>query len=159
MAAKPIKRNENIQVLSREHHFGLLFCWKIRAALKRGVEPERIAKYVSFFWDNHLEQHFQEEEEHLFLKVKDDECLKALSQHEEIRSLIENINEPTDQLNPELLTRLADRVNEHIRFEERELFSHLENILSPAELIHIGAALEHTHAIPFQDNYPDEFWK
>jgi len=30
MKTKPIKRNENIMKLSKEHHFSLLFCWKIR---------------------------------------------------------------------------------------------------------------------------------
>lgn len=142
MATKPIKRNEHIVILSREHHSGLLFCWKIRTGLKMDVNAERIVRYV-IFWENYLQKHFNEEEEHLFFKVKDDECKKGLAQHEKIKLLIKRINSDTAKLNPGILTQLADYVDNHIRFEERELFPHLENILDEQELIRIGAALEH----------------
>ena len=41
----PIKRSEFLKPISREHHHGLLLCWKIRAGLKKGIEPERIKLY------------------------------------------------------------------------------------------------------------------
>ncbi len=66
MADKPIKRNENMVPLSRDHHFGLLFCWKIRQGLKAKIDLERIRKYILHFWKSHLEQHFKEEETLLF---------------------------------------------------------------------------------------------
>jgi hypothetical protein len=34
MGIKPIKRNKHLKWLSRDHHFGLLACWKIRQGLK-----------------------------------------------------------------------------------------------------------------------------
>lgn len=158
MEKKPIKRNENLVILSREHHFGLLFCWKIRKGLKTNVATERIGKYVGFFWDNHLRQHFEEEEAHLFLKVQDSECRKGLGQHQEIKSLLKRILAADAEPAHTLLNQLADKVDAHIRFEERELFPHLERTLPEEELKRIGAALEHAHTIPFKDNYPDEFW-
>jgi len=36
----PIKRNEAIAELSRDHHFALLLVWKIREGLKKAVKPE-----------------------------------------------------------------------------------------------------------------------
>lgn len=153
-----MKRNENLLILSREHHFGLLLCWKIRKGLKTNVDTERIRKYVRFFWENHLHEHFEEEETHLFLKVKDDKCRKGLEQHQEIKSLLKRILAADTVPAPALLNQLADQVDAHIRFEERELFPHLENTLEEQELRRIGAALEHTHTIPFKDDFPDEFW-
>ena len=85
MTAKPLKRNKNIQILSREHHHGLLFCWKIKAGLNKAVDPKRIIAYINFFWDSHLRMHFKEEEDLLFLKSEDSMCREALIQHEEIR--------------------------------------------------------------------------
>ena len=33
----PIKRSEYLKPLSRDHHQGLLLCWKIRTGLKKGI--------------------------------------------------------------------------------------------------------------------------
>ena len=35
---KPIKRHKAIQPLSREHHQGLLLCWKIGKGFEKGIE-------------------------------------------------------------------------------------------------------------------------
>ncbi|MGV3589658.1 MAG: hemerythrin domain-containing protein [Adhaeribacter sp.] len=158
MDRKPLKRSEHIVILSREHHTGLLFCWKIRQGLRKEVDTKRIRAYVPYFWENHLRQHFQEEEEQLFLKVNDALCQKALQQHQEIKSLIEQVIQSTPAPTPNLLNQLADYVDAHIRFEERELFPHLEKVLNPQELKNIGAALEQSHATPVTDNFPDAFW-
>lgn len=157
MNTKPLKRNENILILSREHHFGLLFCWKIRQGIKNGVETERIKKYVSFFWNEHLEKHFEEEEVHLFRIIDDGECAEGLRQHEELRALFSEIvnTETTNQR----LTQLADALDAHIRFEERQLFPHLEKSLDEEKLRAVGAALNGSHAEEFKDDYTDEFWK
>lgn len=158
MATKPIKRNENIVILSREHHFGLLFCWKIRQGIKKAVNSERIKNYVNFYWNGHLHKHFEEEEAYMFLKVKDEPCNKALEQHQQIRWLISQITDTNATPDLDLLHQLADLVEAHIRFEERELFPHLEKVLDEQELKDIGTALEQSHVAPFKDNYPDEFW-
>ena len=57
-----MKRNENIVLLSRDHHFGLLHAWKIKQVLKKGVALERIATYIIFHWQHNQEAHFLEEE-------------------------------------------------------------------------------------------------
>jgi hemerythrin-like domain-containing protein len=156
MEKKPIRRSKHIVTLSREHHTGLLFCWKIRQGLKKKVDTARMQKYVAYFWQYHLHQHFQEEEIHLFAKVQDELCTKALKQHQNIRDLIQQV--ASSSPSEELLRQLADTVDAHIRFEERELFPHLENKLDEQELIRIGAALEQTHANPATDDFADEFW-
>ncbi|QHT66965.1 hemerythrin domain-containing protein [Rhodocytophaga rosea] len=159
MAPKPLRRDENIAILSRDHHFGLLFCWKIRQGIKKNVAAERIKNYISYYWHTHLQTHFEEEEIYMFLKVNDDACRKALQQHEQIRELMKQILTDADSTaDYSLPTGLADLVEAHIRFEERELFPHLEEVLTEGELKRIGAALEQSHAVPNPDNYPDEFW-
>lgn len=158
MEKKPIKRSIYIQPLSRDHHFGLLFCWKIRKGLKQNIASERIKQYVAYFWNNHLQEHFREEEEHLFYKVEDAMCREGLQQHQAIETLIQQITGSQAAPAPEQLDQLADAVDNHIRFEERKLFPHLEAVLDEQELVRIGAALELAHAAPAQDNFPDEFW-
>jgi hypothetical protein len=49
-------------------------------------------------------------------------------------------------------------VEAHIRYEERELFPHLETTLTPAQLADAGARLAASHSANHPDDYADEFW-
>ncbi|GEO04793.1 hypothetical protein AAE02nite_24570 [Adhaeribacter aerolatus] len=158
MEQKPPASQEPFALLSPEHHTGLLFCWKIRQGLKKKVDTRRIQPYALFFWDKHLRQHFREEEIYLFEKVNDDYCWNAMQQHRNIRASIHQLKGSSPAQFPDLLTQLADAVEAHIRYEERELFPHLEKTLNKSELLLIGAALEQLHTSPVRDNFPDEFW-
>jgi len=157
MIAKPIKRNANILILSREHHFGLLFCWKIKQGIRKSIDVGRIKKYVRYFWDSHLHKYFKEEEDYLFSKVTDDKCAKALEQHQQLSSLFRQIGEE-NRISYDQLSQLAEALELHIRFEERELFPHLEKSMDEQQLRRIGALLQHSHKVEFKDNYPDQFW-
>jgi hemerythrin-like domain-containing protein len=157
MKVTPIKRSKHIEALSRDHHLGLLFCWKIRQGIKKNTDPETMRKYVCYFWDNHLQKHFSEEEDCLFL-INDKKCIEAVRQHERLTILFNLITNPSSDLNYELLTELTNSLYAHIRFEERDLFPYLERAIGRYKLIRIGALLEHSHAMNFKDNYPDEFW-
>jgi hypothetical protein len=151
-----MKRNEYIIPLSRDHHFGLLFCWKIRRGLALKAEPDRICAYIAYFWESHLKKHFEEEETLLFLP-DDPDCRKAISEHKQIATLIEQLTDMgcTDGSQ---LTKLSDLVEAHIRYEERELFPHLEATLTPAQLADAGAQLAASHSANHPDDYADEFW-
>lgn len=155
---KPIKRNENIQPLSREHHFGLLFCWKVRTGLKYGIATERIIRYVDYFWTEHLQQHFKAEEELLFKKVSDPLCDQALQEHRDLKEMISSLVGHSSADEPALLDKFATLLGEHIRFEERVLFPHLEKAMSAVQLKEVGDSLSSLHEEEFEDNYPDEFW-
>lgn len=50
--SKPIKRSGHLIQLSREHHFSLLFCWKVRTGIKKNIEKRRIIPYILFFGKN-----------------------------------------------------------------------------------------------------------
>ncbi len=152
----PIKRTEHIAPLSRDHHFGLLFSWKINQGIKRGTDAKRIKSYIAYFWENHLRTHFKEEEEILFLKDEPG-CMQAEKEHAEIGRLIKSIteNENPDTAN---MQALANMISQHIRFEERELFLFLEQKLSLEQLTEIGNRLKELHIDAPMDNYGDEFW-
>ena len=73
MKTVPIKRSIALQPLSREHHHGLLLCWKIRTGLKKGIDIDRIKKYSDWFFKNSLLTHFNIEEELILRSFKTDE--------------------------------------------------------------------------------------
>ena len=154
MESKPIKRSDEIVKLSRDHHVSLLFCWKIRNGLKKNAEVSRMKKYVSYYLTEHMRPHFREEENYLFAPVKDDKVQKALDEHVVILNLTDKILNADE---PELddLQNLAQLIDEHVRYEERILFPHLESILSEEQLSEIGKQLpDHLS----KDTYADKFW-
>ena len=153
----PIKRSEHLIQLSREHHSGLLFCWKIRQGLKKNADTERIKNYVAYFWQQDLAEHFREEEDILFApKKNDDKVKRALQEHVEIKTLIDSITK-SNSPEPGSLASLADAVDNHIRYEERELFPYLENAFTQDQLAKIAEQIN--EASPTGDGYADEFWK
>lgn len=151
-----MKRNINLQELSRDHHHGLLLGWKIRQGLKKSVDPATISDYVAYFVKAALLPHFREEEEIILQCLNDEDELKqkTLQEHAQIAELSKFL---TEQPDIELLNTLADFVDAHIRFEERTLFPHLEQTLQETELEKIGRELQERHT-PFKEDYPNEFW-
>ncbi len=155
--AKPIKRNEHIVALSKDHHFTLLFCWKIRNGLKLNAAPIRIKEYVAYFWQYHMKPHFLEEETILFALLKDDKVQKALNEHTEITQQVQAIIYSPNPL-AEQLVKLADSVDNHVRYEERDLFPYLETALTLHQLEKVGAQLAADHNPALKDDFEDEFW-
>jgi hemerythrin-like domain-containing protein len=151
-----MKRDQNIVPLSRDHHSGLLFCWKIRQGLAFGTDTNRIKNYILYFWEQHLLKHFKEEEEILFI-LKDNKLIqKAIDDHQRIEALIHTVRQENADSNT--CQSLASMVNDHIRYEERELFPYLEEALSQDQLMAIGEELQRLHLTEATDNYEDHFW-
>lgn len=148
---KPIKRNSSIVPISREHHHGLLLSWKIREGLRKNIAPERIKKYTDWFWTAHLEPHFNFEEKFMFPILGEEHALvkRALQEHINIKNLFFL----TDHIKENLLLIEQD-LKDHIRFEERILFSEIEKVASEAAL----KMIEDEHSKIIVEEWEDEFW-
>lgn len=118
---------------------------------------KRMQAYVQYFWNNHLQGHFEEEEALLFTALKDSLCEQAIREHIHIRQLVAAVAWAEIAQRDEL-SLLVDSIDNHIRFEERRLFPHIEKELPAQVLITIGISLQQSHQEPVNDNYPDEFW-
>ena len=109
---KPLKRSTHLKPLSRDHHDGLLLCWKIR---------------------------------------------KAREQHKELNWLIQKIIR-TDDSEKALLAAFADLLEDHIRFEERQLFPYIEKNADPDSFDHAGKIIADLHGNHSTVSWEDEFW-
>lgn len=156
MKKAPIKRSEFLIQLSRDHHLTLLFCWKIKEGLKKDI-PLILKDYVLFFWNGHMQKHFDQEEELLFTKNNHSLCELAAQQHLQINQIISQIKASASPQKP-IFQSLIDIVNQHIRLEEREVFPFLEKSLPKEDLEKIGETLK-KEKDDFTDDYPVEFWK
>jgi iron-sulfur cluster repair protein YtfE (RIC family) len=153
----PIKRHPAMVSFSKDHHFGLLLVWKIRQGLKKSIEAGRIGKYVLYFFSEDLLKHFADEEKLLFSRLRADDLLRiqAEEDHAVIYQLIKDIAKQTEDT--ALLTELADRLEKHIRFEERELFNHLQSVIGADELVLIEKRIGNDSK-EIDEKWDDQFW-
>ncbi len=158
MTNQPLKRSQEMQILSRDHHYGLLFSRRIKQGVNKKADTLRMKNYVNYFWVQHLKDHFLDEEVLLFNRYDSEEsCVQALKDHQIIVDLIEELNK-ADHGDYTVYEKFYTFLDRHIRFEERIVFPHLEKIISESTLSSIGYFLEKQHH-EFVDDFKDEFWK
>ena len=151
--SNPIKRNDALKPLSRDHHHGLLLCWKIRQGIKLNIESGRIKTYLDWFWMSYLKPHFEVEEQNVFPVLgNENELVKqALAEHRRLKRLFEN----GDDL-PKTISLIEEELEKHIRFEERVLFNEIQSVASSEQLIQIE--IDFSDKI-FYENLSDPFWE
>ncbi len=150
---KPIKRHIALQPLSRQHHFGLLFSWKIRKGFNKNIDPERMMKYAAWFYKNEIKPHFSDEEKYLFpiMEPGNELVERALKEHRRIKRLFMDTKDPERTLH-----RLEEELDAHIRFEERTLFNEIQKVATEEQL----KKVEEIHEEPAEvKEYTDPFWE
>ena len=148
-----MKRHEALVQLSRDHHFGLLLCWKLKEGLKREISVERMSKYIGLFYLKNLKPHFAEEEETIFKVLGEEHPLiqEAISQHRIFKKMIEDGLET-----PAQIEEFRALLELHIRTEERQIFPEIEKQATDEQL---AAILKLDHPELKEPEYDDVFWK
>ncbi len=147
----PLKRHPSLIPVSREHHFGLLLCWKIREGIKLGIDVQRIKRYTDWFYDTYQKAHFEIEEKYIFTILPESHPLIVQAKQE--HRAIEKLFEQEDNLH-EVLTSIEKAMDAHIRFEERILFNLIQETATEEQFKQIEAH----HNQPFSDDWEDTFW-
>ncbi len=152
---KPVKRSEELAPLSREHHDGLLFVWKIRQGIRKNADAHTIRKYALWYWKEHVKPHFFQEEKILLPYLPDADPLgqQLKNEHAQIRELVLSLDREAEA---ETFRILGDLVERHIRWEERTLFPHLEQTLSKEQLQDIHRELD-AHPMSCEE-WNEVFW-
>ena len=151
MIVQPIKRSEYLKPLSREHHHGLLACWKIRTGFKKNIRIDRIKAFTDWFYENHLKEHFELEENCIFpiLGMEHDLVKKAITEHKRLRRLFLDTTHIENSL-----SLIEEELEKHIRFEEHILFIEIEKVANEEQLNDILQI----HSVVFEDAWEDKFW-
>jgi hemerythrin-like domain-containing protein len=129
-----VKRSPALQPLSRDHHQALVAAQRLRRAES---VAEAAAEFLEF-WDDHGQRHFQVEEE-VLLPIWAEHgahdhptVARVLTDHVAIRREAARIRGKEAGLDD--LQALGERLNDHVRFEEEELFPLIERTLDePAQ--------------------------
>jgi len=134
-----MKRAEQLQKLSREHHGSLVMAKKIAEIAENGTDADLIAaiETVTKYNEDELEEHFQHEERTIFSLIFSDYkehvgiATVLLKEHGFIRQLIPKLSPENAREN---LAEFARVLKEHTRMEERELFPIIESLFSDEQL-------------------------
>ena len=138
-----MKRDPALARLSRDHHQALA----VALELRRGADADAAAARFARFWREHGNHHFRVEEDVLFPAwaeaasgYREELVLRALREHHLIRTDARRVLAGEGEL--ESLRELGERLNSHVRFEERELFAAIEASLTRAQLDRLADEVE-----------------
>ncbi|OYU54671.1 MAG: hypothetical protein CFE25_15405 [Chitinophagaceae bacterium BSSC1] len=159
-----LKRDEALQPLSRQHHQGLLVSLFLSNGLKKGVASKPMRDFILQFWQDDLLKHFEAEEQVLVPFAKPYAILeplitRMLLEHQQIVLLINRINNEARAEQLETIKEFADKLEQHIRFEERELFEQMQISLSAEDMSVLNFAFSAQTEKDFCVRYPDKFWE
>jgi hemerythrin HHE cation binding domain-containing protein len=137
-----MKRSAALAPLSRDHQHALAVALSLRRATPDSLD-EAVRGFLAFF-DGEGEAHFGVEEQHLLpaLPADDPQWAPAVARirddHAAIRAATRELRSGA-QLSA--AQKLGERLNDHVRFEERVAFAVLEERLDPDELGRLGSAV------------------
>lgn len=114
-----MKRHIVLQPFSRDHNVGLV----VARRLIESPGPESVSEFLSA-WAAEMEDHFAEEERLLGPLASDDLRKKLFEDHREIREALPLA--VAGELDVAMIRDLGQKLNDHIRWEERVLFPAVE---------------------------------
>ena len=160
-----MKRAPELRDLSDHHHRGLVQARRLRRAAT-GDEanmPEETAEAFLEFWQEGTTTHFREEEEVLLpvlARYREDllgrePVVEMLLQHARIRGLVMGLSDEVKggSVRLETLGSIGELLETHIRLEEREVFSTIEETLPEEALREVADRLEAKKTQPHAERW------
>src|SRR5215212_8445752 len=154
-----MKRTPELRTLSEDHHHGLVHARRLRKAAE-GEETnsaEAAVKGFLDFWQKDTALHFRKEEEVLLPVMARyggdlyrEPLVEMIQDHARIRGLVMQLSDEAigGNVRPETLQEIGERLEAHIRLEERVVFPLIEESLSEVALTELAARLEVKEAGP-----------
>lgn len=138
-------RDKNLIPLSHQHQHALALCVRLDRALQaKDVDLEAWQAEIQTIFEQEIGVHFAAEEKELFPAAS--RCADLLpllrelqAEHSVLRELFARA--AARSLDEASLSTLVEKLAQHIRKEERQLFERLQKVMRAEELSLLGAAL------------------
>lgn len=129
-----MKRHPALTGLSREHHAALVLANRARRAAADPQLASELLATLCMRWTAEIEPHFQQEEQTLLPMLEaageGTACARTRAEHDQLRQLAAQLLAGEAQALPDWGAALE----QHVRFEERELFPLAEQSLTDVQL-------------------------
>src|SRR5215207_8899014 len=162
-----MKRTPELRTLSEDHHHGLVHARRLRRAAEGDeiTSAESTARDFLDFWQKDTALHFRKEEEVLLPvmaryggDISREPVVEMIEDHARIRGLVMQLSDEAigGNVRLETLHEIGERLEAHIRLEERVVFPLIEESLSEAALTELAARLELKETGPREPWVPAE---
>lgn len=144
--------------LSRDHLIALMAAQKLMKAGSGQSDRYESVSYFLFSFEAEISLHLDDEERVLPAYIKDKALENRLvEEHEQLRRFLSIISNQftTRAINPEILTEAGMFLDKHVRFEEHELFLHIEDSNSASEIKQLLALTDKIEAERRRNNKGD----
>jgi|SRR5690554_211000 len=140
--------------LIEDHDEVILFCERIREALQRKIESNRIKGYIDWFKETYLDPHFEIEQEFIFpiLGNNNVRVKRAIANHRRLNRLF---NE-TSSLHT-VFHKIEEELTTYIGFEERILYQEIRAITTQEAWKEVEE--KHSQLKFSDDEWTDRFWE
>ena len=147
-----MRRHPGLRGLSDDHHRGLVNARRLKraAAAEEAERADAAGKFLGF-WRADTRLHFREEEDVLLPvlarhagNLSHPSVVEMLTQHARIRGLAMDLEDELGRrgVRGETLRELGERLEAHIRLEERRVFPYIEETLPEHALEEVASRLE-----------------
>ena len=141
----PLQRHAALAPLSRDHYTGLVQSQRLMKAADHDDVARRqaVAAFVDAS-DQEIAQHFADEERLLTGLIGDDDRQRLLREHRELTEAADLLRQLRKRTDPDAqaLRQTGQRLRDHIRWEERELFERLQRDLPEDQLAALARATD-----------------
>ncbi len=155
-----MKRNKNLQPLSRQHHNALMAVLLLKKGVQKRADVQVMQDFILAVWKDELQPHFEAEEKWLSVATHHPHLTslhqRMLQDHETIRKYIYQFY--TTVSTHEIVQSFYELLEQHVRFEERTYFPALEQYLSVKELQIIGTHVA-DNSVQSCAQFPVKFWE
>ena len=156
-----MKREEQLQPLSQQHHNGLMAALLLKKGVDRQADPSVMDDFIISVWNAELRNHFLKEEVYLHPHVLQIPSLmekyeQMKTEHHQIRHVVDAIRNGDSGI--ALITEFHTLLEKHIRFEERDLFPFIQEHIQADQLNELGRNLQDLESKACSD-YPVKFWE
>ncbi len=137
------RRHDALIPLTHDHHHALAQARRLRdvAQLEDVTERRNLANDFVNFYFGRVIRHFHEEEELFFAPLIDEPrarelVLRAVADHLNLHALVRSVRRQLSvaEADPATLRKISDLLTEHVRWEERDLFPLVEELVDEDEL-------------------------
>ncbi|MGB8194599.1 MAG: hemerythrin domain-containing protein [Chitinophagaceae bacterium] len=156
-----MKRDVNLQPLSRHHHDALMACLMIEKGVRKNADLKVLQDFTRQVWEKDINSHFILEENYLVPNLRQNKFPEYIIQsllrdHELLRVLSQRILNGGASYQGFLA--FSTLLEQHVRFEERLVFEKAQEVVPEQELRKVG---EHfpQHSNGICKNYPVKFWE
>jgi hemerythrin-like domain-containing protein len=143
------KRSRELRPLSSEHHQALLVAFQLKTAVAGHAEtagaPRDIDGLLSLarrFEETVLLAHTSAEEDLLGRHLSPPDLRRLREEHQQLHGFLREARGGESSLRRQPLAAFAELLEQHVRWEERELFPRCETLIAAEDLSAVGHELE-----------------